>query len=155
MPPFPGAPGSAVVQPALCSLGPGDFAYVFGIPPTAQGSSNAIDDTNVVLETILAGIASGSVAFSIKGGGTPPMVCVELTFSAAPGAFELDIQEADTNSDASFILPTNANYTVNTVNALTQKFRIDLSPTGGKFMRVYMKTLTNAVKCSVKITRLA
>ncbi len=85
----------------------------------------------------------------------PPMVTVELHFSGAPGVFELDIQEADTDADAFYILPSAAAYTVSAVNATTQNARADLSPTGGKFLRVFMKTLTNAVNCWVKITRLA
>jgi hypothetical protein len=155
MPSFPGLPGSSVVQPALCSLGVGDSVYVFGVAPTGQGAGNAIDDTNVVSETLLAGVASGSVALVLPRGGAPPMVTLDLAFSGAPGAFELDIQEADVNCDADFILPSNSAYAVIAVNASSQRARVDLSPTGGKFLRVYLKTLTNAVNVKVKISRLA
>ena len=155
MPTFPAAAGSTKIQPALCSLAPGDSAYLFGVAPAGIGAAYALDDGNVTAETILAGVASASVALTIKGPGTPPMICLEVGFSAAPGVFELDIQESDTNRDDKFILPTNAAYTVSAVNAATQNARVDLSPTGGKFLRVYMKTLTNAVNTYVKITRLA
>jgi hypothetical protein len=151
MPAFPGVVGSSTVQAALCSLGRGEAVYLFGTAPAAQ----AIDDSNVVNETILAGIASVSVALTSPCGGPSPMVCIEIAFSAAPGTFEIDIQEADTNADAAFITPTNVAYTVTAVITATNRARVDLSPTGGKFIRVFVKTLTNAVTTRCKITRLA
>lgn len=158
MPAYPGVP--AAIVPVASNVSPialqkGESCYVFG--KLAAGATQLpVTDVNVAAETILAGVAS--IAVNLQAGSEgqpPPMVCIEIHFSAAPGAFEIDVQEADTDADAFYILMSNTTYTINTVNAVTQNVRIDLSPTGGKFMRLFMKTLTNAVNVWAKITRLA
>jgi hypothetical protein len=168
MPPFPGAAGSTNVVPALCSLAPGDSAYVFGVAPAGQGSSNAIDDTNVLAEEPPAAIPpaynSASVAIAALSKGPPPMITVDIAFvqsvpsaPSAPGAFEIDIQEADVNCDADFIMPTtNAAYKITAVaSALTNRVRVDLSPSWGNFLRLSIQSLTNDVDIIAKISRKA
>jgi hypothetical protein len=158
MPLYPGVAGSTV--PVASNVSPialqkGESAFVFGKLPTTA-TQLPVSDGNVADETILAGQAS--IAVNLQPGFEgmpPPMVTVELRFSGAPGAFEVDIQEADTDADAFYITPSNAAYTVTAVVAATGIFRVDLSPTGGKFMRLFMKTLTNGVNCRAKITRMA
>jgi hypothetical protein len=155
---YPGTPNAIV--PVASNVSPialqkGESAYVFG-KLKAGATQLPINEGNVAVEAIIAG--QSSIAVNLQPGFEgmpPPMVCVELHFDGAPGAFELDIQEADTDADAFYITPTNATYQITAVNAVTQNARADLSPTGGKFMRVFMKSLTNAVNCWVKITRLA
>lgn len=157
MPAYPGSAGSFV--PVNSNLSPialqkGESVYVFG--KLAAGATQLpITDATLALETILAGVPSLAVNLQSQAGDPPPAVCVEIRFSAAPGTFEIDIQEADTDADGFYITPSAAAYTVSAVNATTQAARVDLSPTGGKFLRVFIKTLTNAVNVSVKITRLA
>jgi hypothetical protein len=165
MPPFPGLAGSAVPQQALCSLAPGDSAYVFGVAPAGQGSSNAIDDTNVLGEEPVAILpaASASVAIIALPKGPPPMITVDIAFvdlvggvqvPSAPGVFEIDVQEADVNCDADFITPTvTTTYFITAVIAATQRARADFSPIGGNFVRLLIKSLTNDVEVIAKITR--
>lgn len=158
MPAYPGAALATVpLAQAVTALYPGQSIYLFGVPTVTTAPVPPLDDTNVAFETVTAGESSISVSLATGlPGNPPPMVCVEISFSAAPGAFELDIQEADTDADAFYILMTaNSAYKVTSVNATTFIARADLSPTGGKFMRVTIPTLTNAVKCKVKLTRLA
>jgi hypothetical protein len=133
---------------------------MFGTVPAAN--AGGADDALVVGEEVggaaLPTPLYASVPICITPpaqGGPPPMVCFEIGFDGAPGVFELDIQEADTDADAFYITPTNAAYTVTAVVAATNKARVDLQPTGGKFMRVLLKTLTNDVEITVKATRLA
>lgn len=157
MPNYPGAPGATAPVASNASpivLQKGESAYVFGAL-AATATQLPINDNNVASETIAAGTASIAVNLQPEDANLTPMVTVEVHFDAAPGAFELDIQEADTDADAFYITPAAAVYAVAAVNAVTQNARVDLSPTGGKFMRVLLKTLTNAVKIRVKLTRLA
>lgn len=156
-PVYPGAPGSfkiATYNNSPIALQKGEHQYVWGLPDSTE-TQLPIRDNHLALETILAGQASIAVNLQAQAGDPPPMVCVEIRFSAAPGVFEIDIQEADTDADGFFITPSNSAYTVNAVNAVTFVVRVDLSPTGGKFLRLYMKALANAVNVSAKITRLA
>jgi hypothetical protein len=145
-------------------LKPGDSMWMFGIVPAAN--AGGADDKLILGEqpaVPAAGVASIPACItSPVQGGPPPMVTFEFSFyatgtlvPAAPGAFEIDIQEADTDADAFYIQPTNAAYKVTAVNATTQKARVDLSPTGGKFIRVLLLTRTNAVDFVAKVTRLA
>lgn len=158
MPNYPGAAASKVsvisnISPLALSQ-PGDAAYLFGTL-SAGATQLPITDSTVTGETPALGTAS--IAVTLPSRDTPgvPLISLEGFFSAAPGVFEIDIQEADTDADGLYILPSAAAYTVTAVNATTQAFRVDLSPTGGKFMRVLLKTRTNAVSLVLKATRLA
>jgi nitrogenase subunit NifH len=79
-------------------------------------------------------------------------VSFEILFAGVPGAFEVDIQEADTDEDAAYIAITNA--LVSAVNAGNYA-RYDLSPIKARFVRAFMKTQTaNAVNVTrAKFTR--
>lgn len=155
---YPGVTGAIVpVQSNLSpiALSKGDSAYVWGV--LAAGATQLpINESNVAVEEIAAGTASLAVVLTAgEPGSPPPMVCIEIHFDSTPGVFEVDIQEADTDADAFYTTPTNAAYTVNAVNATTFNVRVDLSPTGGKFMRLFMKTLPNDADVWAKVTRLA
>lgn len=154
-----GRPLGAVECPT--DLKPGDSFWLFGllIAPNAGG----VDDALIKGEQPVAGTSSIPVCITpcVQGAGVP-LITFEFSFyatgtlvPAAPGAFEIDIQEADTDADAFYILPTNTAYTVTAVNATTQKARVDLSPTGGKFLRVKLVTRTNAVDLVAKVSRLS
>jgi hypothetical protein len=75
---------------------------------------------------------------------------VEIFFSAAPGAFELDIQVADTDTDAAYITVPGGIFT--TVNA-NNFARIELVPVKAKLLRVRLVSRTNNVNLTVKVTR--
>jgi len=102
-------------------------------------------------ETVAAPQASVEVGLGGKYDNYPSNVSVEVIFSADPGVFEIDIQEADTDGDVYFTEVPSAG----AITAVSAGFvaRSDLVPIKAKFMRVYVKTLTNAVKTTVKVTR--
>lgn len=158
MPSYPGvasAKTSAASNLSPLSLAqPGDSAYLFGTL-SAGATQLPITDSTVTGESPALGTAS--IAVTLPSRDTPgvPLISLEGFFSAAPGVFEIDIQEADTDADGLYILPSAAAYTVTAVNATTQAFRVDLSPTGGKFLRVKLISRANAVTLVVKATRLA
>ena len=138
------------------ALQKGESVYVVGT--LAAGATQLpLSDNNVADEAAPAGASIPSIAVNLQPGfeGMPaPMVCVEIAFPSAPGASEqIEIQEADTDIDLAYITPSAAAYTVTTFT--NNRARVDLSPTGGKFMRVKRTKGANAVGCRVKITRLA
>jgi hypothetical protein len=159
MPKFPGAVGgTSFVQSNASPItlkNPGDSAYVYGLL-AASATQLPVCEANVAFEAAPAAAqASIAVLLAAIESGAPPAVAVEILYAAAPGAGEIiAIQEADTHADAFFITPSNGAYTVNAFNA-NNGARVDLSPTGGKFMRVLRTPGANAVGCTVKITRLA
>jgi hypothetical protein len=160
MPSYPGTSGTFV--PAASNLSPialqkGESAYVLGVL-ASTATQLPVNEGNVAFEAAPAVASQASIAVNLQpteGASPPPMVTVEIRYNGAPGASEqIEIQEADTDADAWFITPTNAAYTVTSFNA-NNVARVDLSPTGGKFMRVKRTKGANAVGCTVKITRLA
>ena len=160
MPQYPGAVGSFV--PAASNSSPialqkGESCFVLGT--LAAGATQLpVNEGNVAAEAAPAAPTVSSIAVNLQAGDEaqpPPMVCVEIRYASAPGAGEqVVIQEADTDADGFYITPSNSAYTVTAFNA-NNAARVDLSPTGGKFMRVQRTKGANAVACSVKITRLA
>ena len=152
-PPGPAGIFGNVVGQFATILNPGGWAYVFGLPLTTPPS---IGPSNILAEKVVAGEASLAVCLGLgQPGNPPPMVSVEVHFAANPGVFEIDVQEADTDADAFYLTPSAAAYTFSAVNGVTFNGRVDLPSTGGKFMRLFMKTITNNVNCWAKITRLA
>jgi hypothetical protein len=139
------------------NLDKGSSEYVLGVL-AASASQLPINDTNVAYENAPAGATEASISVNLQAGyegDPPPMVCVEISYASAPGAGEtIQIQEADTDADGFYITPSNTAYTVSAFTA-NNVARVDLSPTGGKFMRVLRTKGANAVGCKVKITRLA
>jgi len=100
-------------------------------------------------EAIVAGQASEPVC--LKPGYTAgQVVSVEILFSAAPGAFEIDMQDADTEADAWYQNIVGGQ--ISAVNAITFVARAEIT-VKGKFLRALVKTLTNAVNVTVRVTR--
>ena len=161
MPSYTGVLGSFVPAPSNASplaLQKGESAYLFGTLATTA-TQLPVNDQNVALEAAPAGVTGASIAVNLQAGSEgqpPPMVTVEIRFSAAPGAGEIiAIQEADTDADGFYITPSASAYTVTVFDAVKFTARVDLSPTGGKFLRVLRTKGANAVTCTVKVTRLA
>jgi hypothetical protein len=140
MPEYPGVDGATTPTVALpVALYPGDSVLLW----------NA--------EHVQPSVAEASIAFTLPqatGVGTLAAVVFELLFGGAPGSFEMDIQEADTDADAFYIMPTPAAYKITAVNA-NQIARSDILTWGGRFGRVYFPTLTNDVLVTVRATRVA
>lgn len=159
MPTYPGAAGSFVSASSNLSpiaLQRGESVYVLG--QLAAGATQLpIHDGNVALEAAPAIATQASLAVNLQAGSETmplPLVTVEVRFASAPGAGEtIAIQEADTDADGFYITPAAASYTISTFT--NNVARVDLSPTGGKFMRVLRTKGANAVSCTVKITRLS
>lgn len=157
MPAYPGTAGAYVSAKSNLSpiaLEKGESHYLFG-KLGATGTQLPITDATVAGETI----AGASIAVNLQAGSEgqpPPMVCVEIYFPAgAPGSGEtIAIQEADTDADGLYITPANSAYTVSSFNA-NNAARVDLSPTGGKFLRVTRTIGSNNQAVVVKATRLA
>lgn len=103
-------------------------------------------------ETVV--VSTSSLAVNLAGLLENPAASVscEITFNQAPGAFEFDIQESDTDADGSYIAITNA--ILNAANAGNVS-RFDLSPIRAKFIRLFCKTApaNGGTKVTAKFTR--
>lgn len=64
-------------------------------------------------------------------------------FSGAPGAFEIDVQVADEDVDSEY--QTIANGNITSVDSVNQTFHFDAPQVNGRFVRLLMRSRTNAV----------
>jgi hypothetical protein len=94
--------------------------------------------------------ASQQVALVIEGNKPGAPFSVDGKFSGAPGAFEVDVQVASTDSDTSYQTCSNCNIT--TVDATNNTFHLDATLVTAKFARLLMRTRTNAVSITATIT---
>lgn len=100
-------------------------------------------------ELIAAGRASIAVQLErIPRASYPFAASFQLKFGATPGVFEVDIQVADTDSDADYV-------SVAQIQSVSTGFtsRYDMTNLWPKFVRAYVLTLTNAVNATVLVTR--
>lgn len=159
MPSYPGTVGGTVPAPTSISgmrLDKGDQQYLLGVL-SASATQLPVNDFNVAAEAAPAGASVASISVNIQSAienAPPPSISLEVRYPTAPGAGEtIQVQEADTDADAFYITPTATAYTITPGGAGV--FRTDLSPTGGRFIRVLRTKGANAVACTVKISRLA
>ena len=119
------------------------------------------DNTQAYLwnnETVAAGTASIGVQLErVNRSFYPWGVSFEIFFTntagqpANPGTFEVDVQTADIDEDAHYC-------TINLLNSASQLNssyvgRIELPSFWAKYVRAYLRTLTNAVNTSVLVTK--
>lgn len=78
----------------------------------------------------------------------------EIWFTGAPGAFELDIQEASADVDSGYVLPTNTAYKITAVST-NNYASTDLIPFGERFARGLLLSRANAVGVVLKANRVA
>ncbi len=101
-------------------------------------------------QAIPAGQSSIAVQLErIKSSSYPFGVSVQIQFSADPGTFRVDVQDADLDTDASYV-------TMNSITAgLNSSFvgRLELPSLWTKYLRVQLVTRTNVVNTSVLVTR--
>jgi hypothetical protein len=116
---------------------PGDTAQVWNAEQPAPGSGG--------------NSASSRVAIGSKD-GTPAGFSVTGFFSAAPGAFEIDVQVSDVDVDSQYQTCLNGNITV--VDATNQTFHYDGSTVLATFVRLLMRSRTNAVNVTADVRRL-
>ncbi len=103
-------------------------------------------------EAVVSGTASIAVQLErISRTSYPFGASFQIRFSGDPGVFEVDIQTSDTDIDTDYC-------TINTLNSagnLNANFvgRVELPNFWAKYVRVYIRTLTNAVNTTVLVTR--
>ena len=119
------------------AIWPGDFAQVWNAEQPAPGSGGAS--------------ASQRVALGTKEGG-PGGFSVTGFFSGAPGSFEIDVQVSDVDADTQYQTISGGNIT--TVDATNNTFHLDASGVLATFVRLLMRSRTNAVNVTADIRRL-
>lgn len=99
-------------------------------------------------------VTNQSVAFQLERARQsfyPWGAAVEVAFSGAPGAFEVDILAAETDKAANYVKVGS----ITTVNA-SNVGRLDLTqqtPFYGKYISLVMVTLTNVVTTTAVVSR--
>lgn len=101
--------------------------------------------------------ASVAIALADRDSHDYEGLALEIFWTGVPGACEVDLQEADTNTDSAFInvqvgtaaTPADAKLT----SATTLVARIDIINIVAKFARVLIKTRTNAVGIVARLSR--
>lgn len=101
-------------------------------------------------ETVATGVAS--IAYQLRrerGASYPWGMSLEISFSADPGMFEVDVETADTDDSAHYVT------LITLTDGLNSSYvgRIELPSYWAKFVRVQVITLTNAVAITVLLTR--
>lgn len=98
---------------------------------------------------------SASLAFMLDRKPQPRYypwgMAVEVQFSGAPGAFEVDVEAAEIDDPAHYVKVGS----ITTVNA-SNVGRLDITsstPFFGRFVRLYMASLTNAVDTTAIVVR--
>ena len=124
-------------------------AYNTFVPPPAIYPGDKQTLWNAEAST---GITTSQQVYITSDVGTGNTEClVELSFSGAPGVFEVDVQFSGTDADTSYITASlgGAITSVNANNKASYKF----SPTLGPFMRFSKSSITNSVNVTATVTR--
>jgi len=98
---------------------------------------------------------STAIAFGPSVGQNPPTYSVELIFSGAPGAFNFQIQEANTEAAANYITPSNTAYTISSASGSGTVYRSDIIQSAAPFVCGLLSSRTNSVSVTAKLTRLS
>lgn len=138
---------TAIPSPTTATLVPVDDALRHQAPDTG-GTGTAISIAFESPTPPQAGQAFAVNSTMLLSG--PLGFAVDGKFSAAPGAFEVDIQVADVDADANYQTISNGNVT--TVDATNFTFHFDCTWIVAKFVRAKLLTRTNAVGfvCSIR-----
>lgn len=131
-------------------------AYVQGSPnlPLQALYPGGIPATVWSAEALVTGTPSSAIAIALLPDNNVASVSFEVKFSAAPGAFEIDIQEADTDEDAAYTNIANAVITDAQLNSSGVYARIDIVGQRSKFLRAMPAIKpANAVNATGKFTR--
>jgi len=117
------------------------------LPPVSVGfgdSASVIASTDVIFP---APFKSAQVALAPAFSSGKVRVAVEIVWSVAPGAINVQLQTADTDIDAAYI-QEGALITNNTGNVT----RAEFPDVVAKFARILISTLTNNVTATAKIS---
>lgn len=135
-------------------LYPGDQGLAFGT--IAPYSTTVVGEAQSIAAT-----GAASQAFAIATNNltpdNPPSISLALTFSANPGAFNYQVQDADTDVDSEYITMQTGTITGPAVNQSggTYVFRAEfIGVLKGMFVRVKVSSQTaNVVTVIAKFTR--
>lgn len=116
---------------------PGDTSQVWNAEQPAPGNGGAS--------------ASQRVAIGSKD-ATPAGFSVTGFFAGPPGSFEIDVQVSDVDVDSQYQTCLNGNLTV--VDGTNNTFHYDGATVLATFVRLLMRTRTNAVNVTADIRRL-
>jgi hypothetical protein len=94
--------------------------------------------------------ASQQVSLS-SGQGINTPFSVDGHFSGAPGAFEVDVQVASADNDTDYQTCSGCN--VVAVDATNNTFHLDAGQAVTRYVRLLMRTRTNAVSITARINR--
>ena len=94
--------------------------------------------------------ASQQVSFNCQQNANGCPFGVDGKFSGAPGAFEVDVQVAASDSDTNYQTISNGNIT--TVDATNNTFHLDAGLVVAKVGRLLMRTRTNSVSITATFT---
>ena len=95
---------------------------------------------------------TASIAYQLRrerGAFYPWGMSLELSFSANPGTFEIDIETADTDDNAHYV-------TINTLTGGLNTFyvgRLELPSFWAKYVRAQVVSITNTVAVTILLTR--
>lgn len=142
------------------ALYPGDEVYLFGLSYVAAsgptpGQIQAPNEGNVLFETAAVGSRSLAAALAPRPGGAAAGVSVLVIANADPGVMEVDVQVSPSDSDGSYLTPTNTAYKITTWTAAAGgKFVAwtELQPSGDNFISLKVITNPNAVKLTAKLS---
>lgn len=129
-------PAYTAAHSYILSILPGDAVQVFNAEQPAPGTGGAS--------------ASQAVSIPLTPGKSTDLG-VDGFFSAAPGAFEIDVQVALNDVDAQY--QTIANGTINAVDATHFTFHFDAANVTARFIRLLVRTRTNGVNVTASIRR--
>ena len=126
-------------------------AYSAGGSPTSIAQGDVVTVWNAETPTAGAGGASASqqVAMVFRTGRPNTPAAIDAKFSGAPGAFEVDVQAAAIDADTNYQTVANGNITA--VDSTNNTFHFDYNGTA-KFLRLLMRSRTNAVSMTATIT---
>jgi len=123
-------------NPAL-GLNLGDSVVVWNAETPTPGNGTTAASQQVALTM---GRQEGFTPFYVDG-----------KFSAAPGAFEVDVQVASTDSDTQY--QTCSNCAITTVDSVNNTFHLDAALVKTRFVRLLMRSRTNSVSITATIGR--
>ena len=118
------------------TISPGDSVQVWNAEQPVAGNGGAS--------------ASSQVALVFRGTGSPGFGVTGF-FAGAPGVFEIDVQVSDVDADAQY--QTCANGNITSVDATNNSFHFDGSLVVAKFVRLLMRSRTNAVNVTADIVK--
>lgn len=124
-------------NPTLTAIYPGDLTTVWNAEQPAPGNGGAA--------------ASVAIALPQYEGGQVPGFAVDGKFSAAPGAFEVDVQVAEVDADSNYQTISGGN--IIAVDAVNNTFHLDGAQVVAKFVRLLMRSRTNAVNITATVTK--